>query len=144
MLHVIFAIFICPLLLIPAECEHLELFTNHFVAEIDGGKDEASALARKYNLRLMPTVRKNSYHVNNFMQFLQGVSPHFYHFMDHRQPYLNKRPAWRVTRSLKGHSNVKFQFILQQSIFIEIIDRLSTWSSKYFALGHFGNMRMYI
>lgn len=60
MLHIIFAISICPLLLIPAECEQLELYTNHFVAEIDGGKDEASALARKYNLRLMPTVRKNS------------------------------------------------------------------------------------
>lgn len=49
MIRLIFTIFICHLLLIPAKCENLQLYTNHFVAEINGGK---------YSLRLMPTVRK--------------------------------------------------------------------------------------
>jgi hypothetical protein len=57
MICFIFKAFICHLLLIPAQCEHLQLYTNHFVAEINGGKGEARDLARKYSLRLMPTVR---------------------------------------------------------------------------------------
>jgi hypothetical protein len=57
MIRPIFTLFICHLLLVPAECDHLQMYTNHFVAEINGGEGEAKDLARKYNLRLMPTVR---------------------------------------------------------------------------------------
>ncbi|XP_065349710.1 neuroendocrine convertase 1-like [Cloeon dipterum] len=72
-------------------CE-LQLFTNHYVAEVEGGEREARALAQHYDLRLMETT----------------LFPNFYHFMDNRQPKVRHQPSWRLTRTIKGHRKVKY------------------------------------
>ncbi|XP_059488802.1 neuroendocrine convertase 1-like [Neocloeon triangulifer] len=79
-------------------CDGPHIFSNHFVAEIEGGDEQARKMAFHYDLRLMNT----------------DLFPNFYHFVDHKQPKFNRLPSWRTTRNLRSHHKVKY---VEQQVF---------------------------